>query len=239
MVVWHTADEDRHLAGDVGLGRRNRSLVLAHALAVALGDRNAIHPALADPDEGKPVPATAVPGIRPHSGRGRCPAPDQAAACTTSEGKLGGIFLPITDEQLRDKRLPEELPQERIYGGKIPKLVGRPGTIYEFERSPEKESTIYGDTRRWVGFLNHDPRAIEWQAKHDAFFAAEELKRQEKHGKNKNLIQRQLAPLKVAYSKMVGHQRAAFLAQVIGYITGRVSKADLRWAEGADTDEDE
>lgn len=159
--------------------------------------------------------------------------------CTTSDGKLGGIFLPISDEQLREKRLPEQLPQERIYGGKVPRLVGRPGTIYEFECSPEKDSTIFGNTGRYMGVLDNDPRVIGWQANHDAFFAGEELKRQENQGKNKNLIHRQLAPLKLAYNKMVGHQRAAFLAQIIGYITGRVAKADLRWAQGADTDKDE
>lgn len=159
--------------------------------------------------------------------------------CTTSDEKLGGIFLPITDEELRERRLPENLPQERIYGGKVPKLVGRPGTIYEFEHSPEKESTIFGNTGRFVGFLENDPQVVHWQANHDAFFAAEELKRQEKKGKNKNLIQQRLAPLKIAYSKMVGHQRAVFLAQIIGYITGRVSKADERLAEEADTGEDE
>jgi hypothetical protein len=49
-------------------------------------------------------------------------------------------------------------------------------------------------------------------------------------------IQRRLAPLKIAYNGMVGHQRAAFLAQIIGYITGRVTKADER---RADTDEDD
>ena len=159
--------------------------------------------------------------------------------CTTTDQKLGGMFLPITDEQLVEKRLPEELPQERIYGGKIPKLVGRPGTIYEFECKAENENTIVSDTRRWVGFLDDDPRVIQWQANHDSFFASQEVKRQEKKGKNTNLIQRQLAPLKVAYGKMVGHQRAAFLAQIIGYVTGRVTQADLRWAKGADTDEDD
>jgi hypothetical protein len=117
--------------------------------------------------------------------------------------------------------------------------VGRPGTIYEFECKAENEGSIFGDTGHWVGFLDNDPRVVQWQANHDAFFAAEELKRQEKKGKNRNLIQRQLAPLKVAYGHMVGHQRAAFLAQIIGYITGRVTKADLRWAEDADTAEDE
>ena len=30
--------------------------------------------------------------------------------CTTTDKKLGGMFLPITDEQLREKRLPETLP---------------------------------------------------------------------------------------------------------------------------------
>ena len=159
--------------------------------------------------------------------------------CRTTDDKLGGIFLPITDEQLREKRLPDELSQERIYGGKIPKLVGRPGSIYEFDCKTENENTIFGDTRCWVAFLDNDSRVVQWQANHDAFFAAEELKRQEKRGKNKNLIQRQLAPLKVAYGKMVGHRRAAFLAQMIGYITGRVTNADLRWTEGADTDEDD
>jgi hypothetical protein len=158
--------------------------------------------------------------------------------CTTSDQKLGGMFLPITTEQLAEKRLPETLPPERVYGGKIPKLVGRPGTIYGFECKPDNENTIFGNTRRWVGFLDNDPRVIQWQANHDAFFAAQELERQEKKGKNTNLIQRQLAPLKVAYGRMVGHQRAVFLAQIIGYITGRVTKADLRWAEGADPDEE-
>ena len=156
--------------------------------------------------------------------------------CTTADKKLGGVFLPITSDQLREKRLPDELPQECIYGDKIPKLVGRPGSIYEFECKADDDSTIYGNTRQWVGFLDEDPRVVEWQAKHDAFFAAQELERQEKKGKNTNLIQRQLAPLKVAYGKMVGHQRAAFLAQIIGYVTGRVTKADLQWA---DDDDDE
>ncbi len=157
--------------------------------------------------------------------------------CTTSNKKLGGVFLPITEDQLREKRFPEELPQERIYGGKIPRLVGRPGTIHEFECKSDNENSIFGNTRRWVGFLEDDPRVIQWQAKHDAFFAAQELERQEKRGKNTNLIQRQLAPLKVAYGNLVGHQRAVFLAQIIGYITGRVTKTDLRWAEGTDDEE--
>jgi hypothetical protein len=158
--------------------------------------------------------------------------------CTTSDEKLGGLFLPITTEQVREKRLPETLPQERVYGGKIPKLVGRPGTIYEFECKPDNDNTIFGNTRRWVGLLENDPRVVQWQANHDAFFAAQELERQEKKGKNTNLIQRQLAPLKVAYGRMVGHHRAAFLAQIIGYITGRVTKTDLRWADGAGPDEE-
>ena len=151
--------------------------------------------------------------------------------CNTTDQKLGGVFLPITEEQLREKRLPETLPQERVYGGKIPKLVGRPGTIYEFECKPDNESTIFGDSRRWAGFLDNDPRVLQWQANHDAFFAAQELERQEKRGKNINLIQRQLAPLKVAYGRMIGHRRSVFLAQIIGYVTGRATKADLRWAE--------
>ena len=158
--------------------------------------------------------------------------------CTTTEQKLGGMFLPITDEQLREKRLPDELPQDRIYGGKIPKLVGRPGSIYEFECKADNESSIFGNTRRWVGFLDDDPRVIQWQANHDAFFASQELARQEKKGKNKNLIQRQLAPLKIAYGNMIGHQRAAFLAQIIGYVTGRVTQADLRWADDDDSDDE-
>ena len=159
--------------------------------------------------------------------------------CTTADQKLGGVFLPVSEEQLRSKRLPEELPKERIYGGRLPKQVGRPGSVYSFEYKPDNPGTIYPDTRRWVGFLENDPRAVQWQANHDSYFAALELKRQETKGKNTNLIQRRLAPVKLAYSRLVGHQRAVFLAQVIGYLTGRVSKADLRQAEGMDSDEDD
>ncbi len=157
--------------------------------------------------------------------------------CTTADKKLGGVFLPITNDQLREKRLSDELPQERIYGGTIPKLAGRPGSFYEFECKVGNDSTIFGNTWRWGGFPDDDPRVLEWQAKHDTYFAAQELERQEKKGKNTNLIQRQLAPLKVAYGHMVGHQRAAFLAQIIGYVTGRVTKADLQWADEAGDDD--
>ena len=93
--------------------------------------------------------------------------------CITDDEKLGGKFIPITDEQLRERRLPEALPQERVYGGKIPKQVGRPGTIYEFDCDPENETTIYGNTGSWVGFLENDPRVVQWQTNHDAFFAAQ------------------------------------------------------------------
>ena len=110
-------------------------------------------------------------------------------------------------------------------------------TIYQFECKPDNETSIFGNARHWVGFLDNDPRVVQWQATHDAFFAGQELERQEKQGRNTNLIQRQLAPLKVAYNQMIGHRRAAFLAQIIGYVTGRVTKADLRWADTNEDDE--
>lgn len=158
--------------------------------------------------------------------------------CTTSDGKQGCVFYPVTDEELREQRLPDTLPEDRLYGGKVYVAIGRPGTVYEYEHKPENDSSIFNDTRRYVGFLHKDPRVIEWQANHDAFHAAQLLEREEKKGKNTNLIHARLAPLKVAYSKMVGHQRAVFLAQIIGYVTGRVTKEDLRRAEQMEDEDD-
>lgn len=157
----------------------------------------------------------------------------------TSEKKVGAMFYPVTDEQWQAKKLPDVLVDTdyRVYGGV--KDVGRPGVVFEFEYPADKPSSIYPGTRRYLGFLDNDPRAVEWQANRDAFLVDEALKKAEKSGKNKNLIQTQLAPVKVAYNKMVGHQRAAFLAQVIGYITGRVTKEDERIALGRNHDEED
>lgn len=151
-----------------------------------------------------------------------------------SDKKVGCIFLPLTAEEFEAKRLPDELPRERLYGGTVPKGIGRPGSIYEFEYPEGEEGTIYPTTRRWLGFLSNDPRVVEWQAKHDAFHIDQERQREEKKGKTTNLIQRQLAPLKLAYAGMVGHRRAAFLAEIIGYVTGRVTTEDTKLAKGED-----
>ena len=160
--------------------------------------------------------------------------------CTTVDKKVGCVFVPLTSEQYDALRLPEDLPKEYIYGGDLPKLVGRPGAIYEFEYQENSESSaIFPHTRNWLGFLENDPRVVQWQAKHDAFFAGKQLAKQEANGKNTNLVHKQLAPLKVAYNKMVGHQRAVFLAQIIGYVTGRVTKKDTSLADRTSHDDDD
>lgn len=156
---------------------------------------------------------------------------------TTSDKKVGAVFYPLTDEQFRDKRLPDDLPAERLYTSV--KGIGRPGTIYEYEYPEDKPTSIFPGTRRYAGFLENDPRVMQWQAEQDAFHVAKTLEQQEKKGKNRNLVQEQLAPIKVAYHKMVGHQRAAFLAQVIGYVTGRVTKEDEKRAQRTPSWDDE
>ena len=160
--------------------------------------------------EGKPVvvrPRIMLVYIRP---------------CTLSDGKVGAEFAVIDDQQFADKCLPDPLPALRVYGGDLPKKVGRPGSIYSFEYGvDETHLSLYPGTSSWAGFLENDDRVQEWQMEHDTFYAAIEAERLEKKGKQRNVVHEQLLPIKVAYSKARGRQRAALLALVIGYITGQ------------------
>ena len=158
--------------------------------------------------------------------------------CETADGKLGAKFIKLTDAQFKQKRLPEVTPDERVYSGTVPKGVGRPGTIYQFEVKDDDENTIYGTTRSFAGFLENDPRVMDWQAICDTFHHAKMLVAQKKKGKNKNLVQERLAPLKVLYSQMVGRNRVVLLAQIIGYVTGRVTNEDMKLAARAAGDTD-
>lgn len=145
-------------------------------------------------------------------------------ACMAADKKQAAIFISITPEQWGKRKLPKELPDERIYSGKILKYVGRPGAVYEFSYPAEKPTAIFPDTYRWKGFLDQDDRVLRWQAEHDAFVGELELKAREKKGKRRNLIHEQLHPIRCLYNSLRGRERTVFLSQVLAYITGRTNE---------------
>jgi hypothetical protein len=61
IALRHPAHEVHHLAGNLVVGTRNRSILLPRALAAAFGDRHPVHPAPAGRDEAEPSAAIAVP----------------------------------------------------------------------------------------------------------------------------------------------------------------------------------
>ena len=145
--------------------------------------------------------------------------------CMMSDGKRGGRFLPITDEQAKEGTLPATLPEEDVFSWKVASLCGRPGTIYEFETPPDKVGqSIFPATRRYCGRLDNDDRVLKWQAEHDAFLMQQELAAREKKEKATNELHDQLAPAQAIYRSLHGRQRTVFLAQIIAFVTGAGGK---------------
>lgn len=141
--------------------------------------------------------------------------------CMMSDGKRGGKFLPITDEQAKEGSLPETLPEESVFSWKVASLCGRPGTIYEFECPPDKVGqSIFPDTRRYCGRLGNDDRVLKWQAEHDAYLMQKELESREKKEKAANELHDHLKPVRAVYRSLRGRQRTVFLAQIIAFVTG-------------------
>jgi len=148
-------------------------------------------------------------------------------ACTMSDEKRGGKFLPITDEQVKEGALPATLPDQCIFSWKVAGQCGRPGTIYEFECPPDKVGqSIFPDTRRYCGRLTNDDRVLQWQAEHDAFLMQKELESREKKEKATNELHDQLQPVRAVYRSLRGRQRTVFLAQIIAFLTGAGGKEE-------------
>jgi hypothetical protein len=145
--------------------------------------------------------------------------------CLTTEDKRAGRFMPITEEQVAEGAMPDQLPEEKVFSWKLASQCGRPGTIYEFECPPDKVGqSVFPDTRRYGGRLENDDRVLQWQAEHDAFLMRQELESREKKEKVVNEIHEQLKPIRAAYRSLVGRQRTVFLAQIIAFVTGAGGK---------------
>lgn len=147
-----------------------------------------------------------------------------AGICLLTDGNRGGIFYPITNEQFEDGKLPAQLPDPRVFGWKVAGHCGQPGTIYEFESPPERVGqSIYADTQSFIGRLTADDRVIQWQAEHQATTLRLEAESREKAEKRTDLVKEQLTPLRIAYRSMVPRQRAAFLTQIMIFLTCKSS----------------
>lgn len=102
------------------------------------------------------------------------------------------------------------------------KGLGRPGAIYDVECDASDESTIYTSSLSYFDQWDDDAQVVKWQAEHDAARAADRARRRHNREGKRNLVEERLKPIRDVYWKCNGLERAALLAQVVGYITGRL-----------------
>jgi hypothetical protein len=177
-------------------------------------------------EENKPNPRKLLVLIGPYLG---------------DKDKIGASFALATNEQLQAGRLGEDIGEAQHYGSKaMMDRVGtfnRPGTVYSVEYDANNPGTIYPSTMNYAGFLENDPRKVEWQAQASLFRAELELKKREKKNAGRNAMKEALAPVKIAYNNLIGRNRALYLAEAVAYITGRVTKEDEKMAGYEEDDE--
>ncbi len=127
--------------------------------------------------------------------------------------KLSQIFYKLNNNGEREKDL-------RAYS-KV-KGLGRPGAIYDVECDAEDDGTIYTNTLSYAQQWDNTEQVVEWQARHDATIAADRARRRHNREAKRNLIEERLRPLREAYQQCYGLERAALVAQIVGYVTGRL-----------------
>lgn len=104
------------------------------------------------------------------------------------------------------------------------KGLGRPGAIYDVECDAEDDGSIYPGTLTYVGQWKDAEKVVTWQAQHDAAVAADRARRRHNNEAKRNLVEERLKPLRAAYWQCTGLKRAALLAQIVGYVTSRLSE---------------
>lgn len=101
------------------------------------------------------------------------------------------------------------------------KSVGRAGSMWLVEVSPDQESTIYTNTMKYEGMWGATYKVVEWQALSDAAATAIAYEKRKAKDTSVNEVFECLEPLRKAYGKAVGRERQILLAQVVEYVTRR------------------
>jgi hypothetical protein len=107
----------------------------------------------------------------------------------------------------------EPTKEEKSYSAATGKGA-KVGAIYSFTAGDEAGTTIYPNSRRWVGIVDTASR-VQWEA------SVDEKAREEEAKKIPEAMRDILAPLREEYWKRIGYAaKAAYLAKIITYITG-------------------
>jgi hypothetical protein len=127
----------------------------------------------------------------------------------TEKDQLGLVFKEV---------LPDgALNGERIYSQKSMRHF-RVGAVYEVEIDPDKPTTIYPTTMRWLHLWNDTSEAATWQACADAFDTLETARRQQKKDERRKLPLELLEPLREEYRKTNAAGRLALEVRVLAYL---------------------
>lgn len=127
----------------------------------------------------------------------------------TEKDQLGLVFKEV---------LPDgALNGERIYSQKSMKHI-RVGAVYEVEIDPDKPTTIYPNTMRWLHLWNDTSEAAAWQASADAFDTLEAARRQQRKDERRKLPWELLEPLREEYRKTNAAGRLALEVRVLAYL---------------------
>lgn len=141
------------------------------------------------------------------------------------DGRLVPYWGVLTEEEAEDCTIAETKSYDNIeyvvYASKNSRkyLTGGIGAVYQVPKVIG-DTSIYPVDATYMGLWKDDERRLVWQAEHRANTTAYDLSRKaKKEGKEDDFAA--LKPLQNKYRKLANrNQQAAFLAQIIVYITG-------------------
>jgi hypothetical protein len=90
----------------------------------------------------------------------------------------------------------------------------RPGAVYEFVASKDGK-TVYPGTKRFLGLWPNADDVVIWRSVFDAEKLARDALAREKKEAGRNCMFERLEPIRTAYWRLEGRERAAFLTRVM------------------------
>lgn len=127
-----------------------------------------------------------------------------------SGGKIGVRFFPLNDDGTVN------LEKQHLYEKKLFKHLFI-GGVWEFQMT--EDGSIFPKKKKYIKEVTNKELLIEWEAE-DALVETE-LEMVRKKKEHITAFEKALSPLREEYHKKLGRiQRAAFLAQIIAYVSG-------------------
>lgn len=126
----------------------------------------------------------------------------------------------VTEQEYKTGKLNTDAPalsNDRLYERKTAKWA-RPGQVYRVDTDPEAPTTIYVSTLRFIGDWPTPDDRVRWAA--EAKEIEMELDAQAAQKAADDPLVEQLAPVRAAYRRAVGHNKSRLLAAVVEIIVG-------------------